>query len=77
MSPTAANVPATIGAGRYVVTAADALTVASATLVATTWKVPKVFGAVYTPELVIDPPVAPSWTDHVTAVLAAPFTVAT
>ena len=57
-------------------TTADALTVVSATLVATTWNVPNLFGAVYTPELVIDPPNEPSCTDHVTAVLAVPVTVA-
>jgi hypothetical protein len=43
-----------------IVTTADALAVGSATLVATTWYVPNVFGAVYTPELVTEPPVMPS-----------------
>src|SRR5690349_9865145 len=40
----------------------------SATLVATTWKVPGDPGAVYRPEPSTLPPDAPSWTDQVTAV---------
>ncbi|HEY5055179.1 MAG TPA: hypothetical protein VII58_03415 [Acidobacteriaceae bacterium] len=58
-------------------TVASASTLGSAALVAITWNVPTVLGAVYTPELAIDPPDAPSPTDHVTAELVVPFTLAT
>jgi hypothetical protein len=44
---------------------------------ASTWNVPIVLGAVYTPELVTVPPDVPSRTDQITAVLAIPATVAT
>src|SRR5262249_10599360 len=49
------------------VTAAVALFEASATLVATTWKVPAPPGAVYLPEPSTLPPAAPSWMDQVTS----------
>jgi hypothetical protein len=48
----------------------------SAWLVATTWYVPEVFGALYTPAVVIVPPALPSWIDQVTAVFVALATVA-
>jgi hypothetical protein len=60
-------------------TTATAFLVESATLVAITWKVPVVVGAVYRPEASIAPPAAPSCTDQVTVVDcpgAAPVTVA-
>src|SRR5262249_32785890 len=50
------------------VTVAEALWLLSATLVAMTWKVPALAGAVYTPEPLMVPPGAPSWTDQLTAV---------
>jgi hypothetical protein len=50
------------------VTVARPLFEASATLVATTWKVPGLPGAVYRPEPSTFPPDAPSWTDQVTPV---------
>ncbi len=59
------------------VTVASASTLGSATLVAITWNVPTVLGAVYTPELAMVPPDVPSGTDHVTAEFVVPFTVAT
>jgi hypothetical protein len=37
---------------------------------------PPLFGALYIPEPVTEPPVAPSWTDQLTAVLLEPTTVA-
>ena len=49
--------------------------VGSAWLVATTWYVPAVAGAVYVPSAATDPPVA-SCTDHATAVSLVPKTVA-
>lgn len=49
-------------------TVALSFLVASATLVATTWNVPGVAGAVYLPAASMLPPAAPSWTDQVTAV---------
>jgi hypothetical protein len=55
-----------VGLGALTVTAAVALFVGSAWLVAITWYVPAVDGAVYTPALVTEPP-APSRTLHVTA----------
>jgi hypothetical protein len=60
MSPTAVKLPPTVEVGSSIVTTADALAVGSATLVAITAYVPNVVGAVYTPELVINPPVAPT-----------------
>jgi len=57
-------------------TSADAVNRESAWLVAITWKDPKFCEAVKTPWAVIDPPVTPSFTDHVTAVLLVPWTVA-
>jgi hypothetical protein len=56
-----------IAAGWVTVTVAVALLVVSATLVATTWKVPADAGAVYCPEPFTLPP-PDSWTDQVTAV---------
>jgi hypothetical protein len=56
-----------------------ALLEVSATLVATTWYIPSVAGAVYLPEESTLPPRAPSCTDHVTAVgcpAVVPLTVA-
>ena len=50
------------------VTVAVALFEPSATLVATTWKVPGFPGAVYLPEPSMLPPFAPSWMDQVTSV---------
>jgi hypothetical protein len=55
------------GAG-VTVTAAVALLDGSATLVATTWNVPAVPGAVYLPEPSMLPPLAPSSTDQLTSV---------
>ncbi len=50
------------------VTVAEALSVLSATLVAMTWKVPALDGAVYRPDPLMVPPAAPSCTDQLTAV---------
>jgi len=50
------------------VTVAEPLSVLSATLVATTWKVPALAGAVYVPAPLMLPPAAPSWIDQLTAV---------
>ncbi len=58
--------------GAVTVTVADADFVASAELVAVTVYVPAVAGAVYRPEVDMEPPVA----DQVTAVLVVPVTVA-
>jgi hypothetical protein len=52
--------PAVVEVGSSIVTTAAALAVGSATLVTTTWYVPNVFGAAYTPKVVIEPPVVPS-----------------
>lgn len=64
-----------VGSGAVTVTAAVALLVVSATLVALTWYVPAVEGAVYKPDEAMEPPPA-SITVQVTAVLLAPVTVA-
>ena len=61
--------------GALTVTVATADFEVSATLVATTWKVPGVEGAVYRPLLDTEPPPVSS-TLHVTAVLDVPVTVA-
>ncbi len=55
------------GGGAVTVTVARATFVVSTWLVATTWYVPAVVGAVYAPALVTVPPAAPSWTDQSTA----------
>src|SRR6266478_4078491 len=49
---------------------------AFAWLVAMTWKVPVVAGAVYTPLELTDPPAAPRWTDQMTATSLLPVTCA-
>jgi hypothetical protein len=63
-----------VGEGLDTVTTAVPLTVGDDTLVATTWYVPAVAGAVYAPEAEMLPPAAPSWTDQVHAVLLVPET---
>ena len=64
------------GGGAVTVTVATAAFVVSAKLVATTWYVPAVAGAVYAPALVTMPPAAPSWTDQFTAWFVVLATVA-
>jgi hypothetical protein len=70
----------TLTTGAVTVTAALALFVVSATLVAVTVWVPARDGAVYKPEVLIAPtvefPPTTVSTDHVTAVLELPCTVA-
>jgi hypothetical protein len=57
------------------VTTASEVRAGSATLVATTWYVPAVDGAVYMPAVVMVPPEGPSLTDQLTPWFAEPVTV--
>jgi hypothetical protein len=64
------------GGGAVTVTVAVSLRVGSSTLLATTWHVAAVAGAVYTPAALTDPQPEASETDQVTAGFAAPATAA-